>query len=503
MTELQRHSHPLRVFEDLDGQSREVDLSTTPLTSFFSNDHIRMRFTGSLPPVPDLRLSNFIECTLHDFLAEDVDFTLCDFKDCVIRASTFRRCKFNDNSFLMNTVFDTEFSECTFYNCSTQGAEFRSARFISCDLTNILVKSSKFINCEFVDCHTSNKIMEMSLVLGTRFVRTDIQLDTITSNFGITAGDLNGSVVRSGRYRDVHQRLTPTGVHEVDRASMTPLERLRLEYFDAPDLTDGSDALDESLKIMEWPRIYQSPGSFGDVLQLFAEFLVQSYENNRTTLQPLLHLHQVTAILAEAASEKTEFKRVAISVDGVHMMLARIVERFLTVLDSASAIYGQKLVMLVEGPLKKEYYEELLRPWMRRGRVTVASLVPRNSPAIITFAAENASTLVPLLAIFLATRTSLQIFRVEDDLAQTQQALLTGSSKGTSEAVSRSRGRRKELLNISTGPAGKSRDFRIRVRAVLSSTLLVDLKLAVGTRLAGRLRHVLLALISDKKSGES
>jgi hypothetical protein len=496
MTELKLHPSPLRVFEDVDGETREIKVST-PLSSFFASDRIRLHFTGTLPPIPDLHLSNFIESVLDHFQAEDIDFSLCDFKDCAIRSSVFRRCKFNNNSFLMNIVIQSEFVECSFYNFSSQGSEFRNTRFVSCDLTNMLVKSARFVGCEFVDCRTSNKIMEMSMVIDTKFVRTDIQVDTITSNFGITVGDLDESKIRNGRVRDPHDLLLPEELSSITTSALSSLERLRLEYFTDPNLTEGSDALDESVAIGQWARIYKSPTSVSDLFELFAEFLMLAYERERITLQPLLLLHAATAELTAAASPTRNYQRVAISVGGVHLMISRVVEEFLHTLDAASAICGTRVKMLVEGPLDKSYYSQRLAPWLKRDRVAITSIVPHNSPAEITFEAANAAWLIPLLAVFLATRTSLQISRLEADLHVRPRVALPAAAKPAAVDTTTARQPKTELVTFSSGRSSKSKDYQIHVRAVISKSLLIDLKLQIGTKIAGKLRKILRILFFD------
>jgi hypothetical protein len=495
MSELQRHANPLRVFEEIDGETREVGLPS-PFASFFTSDRVRLRFTGTLPPIPDLHLSNFIESVLDRFQAEDVDFSLCDFKDCAIRASVFRRCNFNNNSFLMNIVVDSEFIECTFYNFSSQGSEFRNTKFISCDLTNMLVKSAKFVECEFIDCRTSNKIMEMSMVTDTKFVRTDIQIETITSNFGINASDLKESVIRNGRARDPHERLQPDDLISISTVGLSSLERLRLEYFAHPDLTDGSDSLDESVAIGQWTRIYKSPASLSDLFELFAEFLIFAYERERLSIQPLLMLHAVTAELTSQAPP-AGYQRISISVGGVHLMLSRVVERFLHALEDASAICATRVKMLVEGPLDRTYYRQLLAPWLSRGRVQITNLVPRNSPAEITFEAVKAVWLVPLLGVYLATQTSLQISRLEANFHSRQPLALPAADALEAVAAAPPRRMKTELLKISSGRNSKSKDYRIHVRAVISKSLLVDLKLQIGTKFIGKLRKILRILLID------
>ena len=48
----------------------------------------------------------------------------------------------------------------------------------------------------------------MSTLFDVTFENTQVQLETITNNFGLTSEDLENSPVRSGRARETHQPLS-------------------------------------------------------------------------------------------------------------------------------------------------------------------------------------------------------------------------------------------------------------------------------------------------------
>ena len=78
--------------------------------------------------------------------------------------------------------------------------------------------------------------------------------------------------------------------------------------------------LDEALNITRWTRIYRNPGSFVELLDKFAEFLVHLHDNNKLTFHPILLLHQVTSTLTESIPQEKELYRVATSLGGIHLI---------------------------------------------------------------------------------------------------------------------------------------------------------------------------------------
>src|ERR1044071_6398293 len=378
MTDLQIHRRPLRIFAEADGVSREVDLLDRSLAEFFRGDLLRYQFTGAIPPLPNLKVVNFVECVLHDIDAANVDFSECDFKDCIIREAVFRDCTFDGNSFSIDFVSGSRFERTTFFNSGMHGCEFRDVTFVECDLTNLLIKSSKFVRCRFVGCKTSNKVMEMSRLDQVTFERTDIQIDTITSNFGLTAGDLVGAGVRTARPRDPHRLVAPEDVDQIVTPSLSDVERLRLAYFVRPDFVDGSEALDSALDVTRWTRTYKNPSSFIELFEAFAEFLVTCFEHDRVTLHTILLLHHVTNSLSSARELSSDLQRVYIAIGGVHLMLSRIVEDFLELLGRLIATSNGSLRLILEGPLEVSYYQQKLASWLDK-KATVVSVAPYNS----------------------------------------------------------------------------------------------------------------------------
>lgn len=504
---------PLRVFIESDKGEKEVDFKTVDPAEFFKNDLVRYRFTGAIPHGADFSIVNFIGCELFDITANDLDFSECDFKDTLIKGARFINCTFDGGTFATTFLSETEFRRCTFDNHAAYSCDFRQVRFVNCDLTNLLIKSSRFSQCLFQNCITSNKICEMSTLFDVTFENTQIQLETITNNFGLTSTDLENSPVRSGRARETHQPLNLDDLKShLGSPNVPTLERLALEYFLEPNLLNGSPVLDEALNIARWTKIYRNPGSFVELLDKFAEFLIHLHDNNKLTYHPILLLHQVTSTLTESIPQEKEFFRVATALGGIHLILSRIVEDFLHALDLTSQNMAGTVVFLAEGPTDPDYFRRELAPWI--GDDVRISRLERNSPLFIEFTAANVLALLSLLGAFIATRTKLEIKRlrttkqpeetegIDNQLKigkrrdKRAQKKLPGKAEQSLQRVSEEAAL--SLFSVKSNSVTKPNpSYELRVRALMPGSLLLDLKLNFSTTFARRLRTILLTLLGD------
>jgi hypothetical protein len=342
----------------------------------------------------------------------------------------------------------------------------------------------------------------MSTLDSTLFSSTNIQIETITSNFGIFQEDLVESKIRTARVREDHQLLEPSdiSVYLADKP-LTPIERLRVEYFVDRDLTRGSIALDESLNITRWTQIYKNPGSFVALLESFSEFIANSYEKGEIQAHTVLLLHNVTSNLTRDLPTVEDLHRVAMSIGGTHLILSRLVEEFLEVLDSIMSSGSHNITFLVQGPFDTDYFKQELGPWLEGTQIV--RLVKHNSPLEMEVSATHIAALVPLVAAFLATRTRLEILRLKERgsavVVSPVNARKALPKKGTSSKAAKAEENTKQggenLFSISTGPSEDQR-YMIQVRSILPGSLMVDLKLDFSTRLAGKLRKAIVDILS-------
>lgn len=494
---------PLRVFLESETGEKEIDLTKASAAEILRNDLIRHRLTGTIPSGPHFKIVNFVACELYDVIADKIDFSECDFKDTFVKSAVFTDCTFDGGTFATSFFADAEFHRCTFYNLAAYSCDFRKVQFIDCNLTNLLVKSSQFSECRFRNCVTSNKICEMSTLFDTEFESTPIQFETITNNFGLRNQDLIDSGIRSGRVREDHESLSLELLRKrLGSRRLSSLENLALEYFCDQTLLNGSAFLDEALDITRWTRIHRNPGSFVELLDKFGEFLTHLYEENELTAHPILLLHHVTSTLTSSINPGNDIHRISMSLGGLHLILSRIVEEFLSVLQELIEFSSGIAVFLAEGPVNKEYFQNELQPWMD-GQDVVIGRVERNSPLIVEFIASHPTALLTLLGVFLATRTKLEISRLKSSVKTVGRRSMKKSSgkekKGSTSNLPVIRETSTpSIFSVSTGLVNNPNpSYELRLLSVLPGSLLVDLRLNFSTTLATRLRAILLNLLLD------
>ena len=493
---------PLRVFLESETGEKEIDLTKVSAAEVLRNDLVRHRLTGTIPSGPDFKIINFVACELYEINAKAIDFSECDFKDTFVKGAIFSDCTFDGGTFATTFFADTEFHRCTFYNLAAYSCDFRKVQFVDCNLTNLLVKSSQFSESRFRNCITSNKICEMSTLFDTHFESTPIQFETITNNFGLRKDDLTDSVIRSGRAREDHQSLTLERLrNRLGSKQLSSLENLALEYFCDQTVLNGSVFLDEALDITRWTRIHRNPGSFVELLDKFGEFLTYLYEENELTVHPILLLHHVTSILTSSINPGNDVHRISMSLGGLHLILSRIVEDFLSVLQQLTEFTSGTVTFLAEGPTDKDYFQRELQPWIE-GQDVVISRVERNSPLLVEFIASHPTELLTLLGVFLATRTKLEISRLRSSLETIDRRAIKKSSgkrkKGTTNLPAIRQESRPSIFSVSSGMVNNPNPgYELRLLSVLPGSLLVDLRLNFSTTLATRLRGLLLNLLLD------
>ena len=491
-------SGALRLFSQIDEEEKEIDLTKVKPPDFFKNDIVRFRLTGAIPPEPDFRVVNFVGCILDRVTADKVNFSECDFKDTMVKEAAFRECAFDGGAFVTSSFFDSEFANCTFYNVAMHNCEFHKVFFAGCDLTNLLIKSARFVNCKFHKCITSNKICEMSTLFDVIFDTTPVQIDTITSNFGLGQSNLEKSPIRIGRSRESNQFVGSSELKSLLLSShkFSVLEKLSLEYFLEQTLLNGSLLLDESLDLARWTIIYKNPSSFMELLDKFAEFLLHLYDKNELAIHPILLLHHVTSTLLNSVIEKDRLHRVAMALGGIHLLLSRIIEDYLALLDSVVALLSGTLVFRAEGPDEKEYFRQLLGPWLGSDEVTIIR-VERNSPLIVELASQHMTALIPLVAAFLATRTKLEISQIKKEVEVHQSKKLRALEAGGA-ASKNLQTSDPPIFSLSAGKAlGPTPSYEFRVRSMMPGSLILDLKLNFSTTFIERLRSTLVSLLLD------
>ena len=266
-------------------------------------DLVGYRLTGQARLVHELHKHNYISCLFDNVFANEIDFTRCDFKDVLIKDSHFRKCQIQAATHSTTVYVDTLFEQCDFTNAAQTNCEFRRTNFSGCHLSNLLTKRSRFFDSVFSDCKSATHVFEGNVFQNTRFARTDLEVRTITSNFGLKYSLTDDFRIRTKRISENYNFVEPNELMNLfeEKRSADPLARLSIIYFINGNLLSGSHDVDSVFDMKNWLSVARQPASFVDLLELLSEFLVNAYEENEVDIHKILLLHDVTRQLIEGA----------------------------------------------------------------------------------------------------------------------------------------------------------------------------------------------------------
>ena len=328
------------MFPSLNDLSRYhlINLDEESGTFIRGREVYRTILRGSIQGLPATSFQNVIESVLDNASFLHCDFSNTDFKDCVFKASRFRGCAFGILTFATVTLSDCELVDCTFADSTFQNCTFQRVRFTDCDFSKLLIKECQFVDCHFDRCKTSNKLLELSLLINTRFQSTDIQIDTILSNFGLCRAQLMDSRIRSGRSDASFTFVAPQDLRDAAKdvsVAVPGLVPLRLDFFECGSLLGESAGLDHALQMETWTRISSNLGSFVQVYRTFSDFLVLLYENDALYWQGLLKLHDLSGEFV-ASCKGLPFETTT-TLMGIHQQLSIYVEEVLLLAADVAA----------------------------------------------------------------------------------------------------------------------------------------------------------------------
>jgi uncharacterized protein YjbI with pentapeptide repeats len=458
-----------------------INLSTTPADAVFNKELRRVCLQGKLANyvVPDR--CNLIESKLIDFDTIGVDFSRCDFKDNTIINSHFSKTKFVGAGFALNTLTKSHFDACDFYDTVIQNCEFYDVEFRDCDFSSLVIKDCVFARCNFFRCKTSNKLIEMSLLEGCHFEETQLQLQTITENFGLRIDEIS-SAVRSDRIDHAHTEMDRSALENELAREARPLARLAMYYFLDGNLLNGSEHLDAALDVSYWIKTQATIGSFSIVLTRLCEFLLYLHERDELAYMPLLQLHLITGKLASAVQADARLRQAEFAVYGTHLSIARQIDDFGQIMHKFTNSRRRNWTFLVDGKHPKLFYRTELSELFERGRPRIISLVPHNSPWEMMLGFSSSAAVGTFLALFFATRTRIELRRMLD--ATTTAA--PGRQKHSKRAST-------QVAQLVLGAAGSTESKSlVYFTTKLSPTLAADFQLSVSTRCIGRIRRIML-----------
>jgi len=479
-----------------------VVLQESDASGVFEREVRSIRLSGCFRNGRTAPTCNIIETVLDDFTAEAADFTRCDFKDNAFRSCRFLRCTFTSTSILFNTVTDSVFEGCSFQDTVIQDTEFRRSVFQQCDLSHILIKACTFDRCEFIDCRTSNKVFEVCRFTDCAFNGTELQLQSIAENFGITAAAYHGSL-RDGRADGPHRKIESNDLQEwLQTASAHPLHKLSVEYFLLGTLLKGSRYLDALVDLSTWLPMFRTATSFMLALNQLVIFLIGLYDRDQLTTHAVVAVHGMTDELLKKLEQAPTNQSALASIGGAHLSLARIVDQYLIILEDCSTAFTHGAVFLVEGEQNEAYYKKVLGPLFQRADARISRLVPHNSPWELAVVFPPHSRVLLFWALFLATRTRIELSRVSRIVPLATAPVKSSPTK---------RGRRKQDVPVAYSAVTRAKPIlslefggrhvvptspTLRLRAYLPGDLLAELRLSVGSKVITRLRNAIKQVLS-------
>lgn len=246
--------------------------------------------------------------------------------------------------------------------------------------------------------------------------------------------------------------------------------------------------------------MFKTASSFAVALNQWAAFLVWLYERDRVTTHALVGAHSMTAELLEELASATAHHSALTGISGAHLALARVVDAYLSSVEHCASAFQRDVRLLVEGGHTKSYYYRALAPFFRRTPAKITSVVRHNSPWDLGITLAHSSGAVMFFALFLATRTRIELIRITDKLAGKAQHAASATSSNvrpkkrrTAETDSRDR---ETLLTVDFGGHRPLRATpNLRLRAYLPGNLVAELKLDIASQQIARLRKTVKDLL--------
>jgi uncharacterized protein YjbI with pentapeptide repeats len=485
--------------------AKDVEVSPIGININFSN-YQRLKFkslniknstlTGVMNEKHLLNKTNIILSNLKDLEATNVNYTAVDIKDTHIDNSIFNDCRFNDSAIINSVLDSVNFVECSFKMTSITGTHFFNVIFEDCDLSNVVINTCQFINCKFKNCKTSNKIIEMSLLYESYFYKTDIYLESILENFGLTNASLEDSRVKIGNsFLDNNDKLASSINEIINSNEHTAIDKFKLDFFTNPSiLTDGSEFLDQTFNYTNWIDLCIIPKTFSLLLEFYSDFLFKNFDDNKVPVWGILKLHTMTGNLLEQEVLHNDVFR---SVSGVHLSLSRFVEKFYSALiDTVITQNNNKLILLVNGPLDKDFYSENLESFFDDTNLNILNVVKHNSPNELILSWLSIKDIIPIISVLLATRFKVEFENLKDirkkvnDVTTTELIPIDINNNHNHKDL--------QAFSFELGfDENESFLYQMKLKIITPGDLLFRLRLGLNTKILGKVKKILISLLND------
>lgn len=467
-----------------------IDFSKVEEINITAKEIYKCVLKGKIDGKHKIEHGNIILSRMEAMEVSSTDFAYVDFKDSNIIRTSFDRTSFDYGAIINCNIEETRFHSCHFQNVSITNTVFNQTVFEECDLSNMVIETCRFYNCQFLNCTTSNKLIESSLFHNTTFLKTDIQLQTITENFGLTANDISLSGIRNLSIRedfkyvdkDFLERMLLTG-------EVNSIEKFKLEYFLDPSvLIEGSEFIDSTFKLEEWLKLVEIPATFINLLRYYHQFLTMKYEEGESPFYPLIKLHSLTASITNNIQVNFDVYN---QIMGIHMGLAREMEKFLDVTFQTLENTEHPLRFLVEGPVQKDYYANEFQFMFENTSSAVADVKLRNSPSELFISWETIKDIIPIISVFIATRVKIQFENLRKAIKVDSEntLILTGPIQIDKRSLRK--------VQFELGMDEKNQYlYGLKLKTIFPGDLMMDLRLHVSTKLLGKVRKILVDLLS-------
>ena len=463
-----------------------LELNFSEISELVVNTHeIKNSFlTGKHGANHTLKPANIVLSKIAEFKSKNGDFGYVDFKDSFITESVFENSSFDYGAIINSQFENVSFINCTFKNVSITEVEFDNVQFLNCNLSHMVIESCNFNSCTFRNNITSNKLFELCGFFDTRFVSTEIQIQTLLSNFGLNKHCFEDLKIRNQSTKFDFEYLSSSQIKSTK--TITILEAFKLEYFYSPEsLQSGSDLFEKTFEIDSWINTARIPKTFTNLLSLYQEFLLYHYELEKLNILPLIKLHSLTDQLINKSFLNSTIVK---DVYGVHLTLAKIVEVYLHALSFEVSRAQNPLVLIVNGPLDKEYYKNNLPLIFNREGIEITKIVKHNSPNELFFSWESIQNILPIIAIIMASKLKFEIESFNKDMSVKSSSIPLSVSERTS----------KKPFELSLGFDSDSKLlYGLKLKSILPGDMLMELGIHISLKKVDSVRKTILKIFSS------
>jgi hypothetical protein len=469
-----------------------VEINFTRLESFSTkSQEIRNSvLTGRHNSTHKLRPANIVLSRIVDLISDGGSFSYVDCKDSHFESAIFVGCEF-DFAALINCEFrDSHFSGCSFHNVSVTGVDFHNVSFVGCALDHMVIENCRFWDCKFEKCTASNKLFEFCLLADCTFCSTDIQIHTIIGNYGITSSNLTECGIRDRSVGEDYRLMSNEDIRLFNVS--TAVEEFKVAYFLEPSIViEGSPHFDLLFEPEAWLGTAKIPLTFANLIRLTQEFLFYLYERQRCLTLPILKMHSLTGHLVQ--SERMS-EAAATTVYGVHMALARVAESFITQVIQMGEAARNPLRLKVLGPLIPAHYIQNYPYIFDHDGLTIQSVRRMNSPNELALAWSNYANLIPIIAVFLASRLKFELS--ERTAINTPKA---GRQDARAEGATNPGNLPEKLQSFFDLQVGFDRDnpfnYGVTLKSIFPGNLLVEFGLHLSTKQVSNTRAFLIDIL--------